>query len=370
MRPFQFLPRASQFWSTSEMAGPTTWDVLRFWDTPRPLRPVGRTRPPPFGPWSEPEPVRAEAATALATFWSHHYNGTDWVFRPDPQWVAEQLTDSNTCTLVVREDGIIVGSIVCRGLVGRDMKGASFRLGTLELPQAYIIEGLCIHPRWRGRHLAGWLIAWIDHLMNAAAPQAFFWSREAPPRDMTYVASHTYAYLEIGQKSVRTDRNIVAVPWDEFRRIWASYVPRWDRLDTAAFPTCLPADPLRVWRCEALYVAVSDTRRWTRDGRHIWEVQFCGDLYDPLGLACGSPREGERGERGEEGRDVLEAVGAALGAEGPGLLFVSSAPWQGGCTTWPRPWVVGTAGHHTTYIYNYMPPVFHRLATLFLRNEL
>lgn len=357
MRSLQFLTYPSQFWSTSETAGPTAWDVLRFWDTPRVLRPIGRSRPPPFAPWAHPESVGAEHATEMATFWTHHYNGTDWIFRPDPAWVATQLGTPNTLALIVREGEEIVGSIVCRGLVG---EGGSFRLGILELPQAYIIEGLCIHPRWRGRHLAGWLIAWIDHRMNAKAPQVFFWSREASPRDITYVASHTYAYLPIsGTASVRTDSNKapVPIPWSEFQRAWTSNIPRWNTMDTAAFPTVLPLDPLRVWRIGRVYVAVSDTQRWTRQGGRIWEVQFCGDVEDPLsGL--------------KEARDMLEAVGAALAAEGPGLLFVSSAPWQGGCTTWPRPWIVGTAGCHTTYIYNYMPPVFHRLATFFLRNEL
>lgn len=355
MRPFQLLRQLpSQFWSTPETAGPTTWDVLRFWDKPRPLRPQGRGRPLPFGPWQAPVRVGDADIHALTQFWTEHYNGADWVFRPEPEWVASVLA-SNTFALIVRENQAIVGSIVCRG-IGSE----GFRLGSLGLPNAYMIEGLCIHPQWRGQHLAGWLIAWVDHLANTTGPQAFFWSREAPPRDLTYVASHTYAYLPLSGVASRRieETGLTAIPWEAFRRIWASYVPRWN-VEEAAFPTELPADPLRVWRLcnETMYVVVSDTRRWTRAGRKIWEVQFCGDLYTPW-------------EANTEARDVLEAVGSLLATEGDGLLFVSSAPWQGGCTTWPRPWVVGTAGYHTTYIYNYMPPVFHRLATLFLRNEL
>lgn len=355
MRPFQLL-LPSQFWSTPETAGPTVWDVLRFWDQPRPLRPKGRSRPPPFGPWEAPTRVEAADVPAITQFWTDHYNGADWVFRPEPEWIAALLSTSNTFALIVRNGGAVVGSIVCRGI-----SDGPFRLGSLTLPNAYMIEGLCIHPDWRGQHLAGWLIAWVDHLANATAPQAFFWSREAPPRDPTYVASHTYAYLPLSGVASRRleETGLTVVPWDTFRRIWASYVPRWDgsgEAAEAAFPTQLPMDPLLVWRKADVYAVVSDTRRWTRDGRKIWEVQFCGDLYAPW-------------EAKEGARDVLESIGAVLVSKENGLLFVTSAPWQGGCTNWPG-WVVGTAGHHTTYIYNYMPPVFHRLATLFLRNEL
>ncbi len=365
MKPFQlFNKAASQFWSTADMAGPTSWDVLRFWDHPRPLRQEPRKRPASLGIFHQPE-LLTDAA-ALTTFWRNHYRGEDWVFAPEPEWIAGILAAPTTLALGVREEGQIVGSIVCRA-VGGD---GPFRLGTLELPTAFVIEGLCIHPRWRGHHVAGWLIAWVDHLANQGGPQAFFWSREAPPRDITYVATHTYGYLPLSALvSDRSDeiRLPEAVPWDAFRRLWASYVPRWDILGEATFPTSLPTDPLRVWRQGANYVVVSDTRRRTLTGGRIWEVQFCGDLY--------APTEGFIRREGE-GRRMLEAVGALLAAEGGeerdrGLLFVSSAPWQGGCvTTWPRPWIVGTAGVHTTYIYNYMPPVFHRLATLFLRNEL
>lgn len=364
MRPFQLLRNVSQFWSTTETAGPTTWDVLRFWDHPRPLRPVARSRPSPFGLWTAPDRASVADAHALTTFWRTYYGGEDWTYEPEADWVASQLKDSNTIALVVRNQqaGAIVGSIVCRSLTG---PAGYFRLGTHGLANAYIIEGLCIHPDWRGKHLAGWLIAWIDHLANQNGPQAFFWSREALPKDITYVASHQYGYVRLRdlstgpQLSARADNDTMEVDWATFRRIWTSYIQRWDTLGEAAFPTSLPEDPLRVWRCGSHYVVVSDTRRRVRQwGGKVWEVQFCGDLYEP------TRQQGDA-------RRMLEVVGSLLAAEGDGLLFVGSAPWLGGCvSSWPRPWIVGTAGVHTTYIYNYMPPVFHRLATLFLRNEM
>jgi hypothetical protein len=382
---FQFLRTLkSQFWNTPDTSGPTLGDVMRFWDTPRPLRLQPRKRPPPFGAWEEPERLTPMDAGALTTFWRAYYSGDDWVFRPDVKWVADILGEPHTLVLAVRE-GIaegrrIVGSVVCRGLTGDE---GVFRLGTLKLPNAYMIEGLCIDPSWRGQHLAGWLIAWIDHCMNQDRPQAFCWSRESPPRDITYIATHTYGYLPLVQaqeskKYVGSGESgesggsggsggLEEIPWEEFRRIWATYVPRWDALTYAAFPTQLPRDPLRVWRKGTNYVVVSDTRRrmlGCRDGEgKIWEVQFCGDLYELVTGLGGGEEDGTR--------RMLEVVGSLLSREGPGLLFVTSAPWQGGCTsTWPRPWVIGTAGFHTTYIYNFMPPAFHRMMLLFLRNEL
>lgn len=355
MKRFQFFSNPSLFWSTPETAGPTTLDVLRFWDRePRPLRPQGRSRPTPFHSWTIPE-ILTDAAE-LATFWQAHYGGTDWKLDADPTWIAGILAEPTTMVLGVREARRLVGSIVCRQINGPTGR---FRLGFQELPTAYVIEGLCIHPSWRGQHMAGWLIAWIDHLMNARIPQAFFWSREAAPRDLTYVASHIYGYIRCGDMCSGGPEECVKVPWSEFQNIWTTYVSRWESLGEVAFPTTLPNDPLHVWRARADYVVVSNTRRRTLEGRPVWEVQFCGDLYEP---AAGiSNRIG--GARG-----LLETVAAQLGE---GVLFVSSAPWQGGCTSaWPRPWVVGTSGVHTTYIYNYMPPVFHTLCTLFLRNEL
>ncbi len=391
MSHFQFLTdepvvetNTSQFWSTNHTAGPTPWDVLKIWDrTPRALRPQGRPRPQAFMGFQEPlKATTAKEAAEIATFWRNHYNGEDWYMDASPQWLTTLFTNPTTLVLYVKDatnaKGIL-GTIVCRTL------GSGFRLGSLELPTAFIIEGLCIHHAWRGRHLGGWLIAWVDHIINRGGAQAFFWSREAPPRNIAYVATHTYAHIDLAElgsasTSVSTSASTsvstsgsagsacVPVSWDAFRHTWTTYMPRWDTLTEAAFPTSLPADPLYCWRVGPVYIVVSDTRRKTfnggQRGRRMWEVMFCADLYEPLVTP-------------ERAREMLEAVGAQLvakdEAEGlaPGLLFATSASWQGGCkATWPRPWRFGTAGVHTTYIYNYLPPAFHRLATLFLRNEL
>lgn len=379
MHLFQFLHTLkSQFWNTPDTSGPTIADVLRFWDTPRPLRAQTRAKPNAYKHWNHPERLTVADAESLASFWSSHYAGEDWVFRPETQWVASILADPSTTVLAVYSGGAnrqIVGSIVCRGLA----KG-SFRLGSLVLPNAYIIEGLCLDPAWRGQHLAGWLIAWIDHIVNASGPQAFFWSREAPPRDITYIASHKYSYLPL-KNDVKLVGNseIVEISWTDFQHIWASHAQRWNHLEIAAFPTSLPDDSLYVWRLGANYAVVSDTRRRTRTrtlkSETIWEVQFCGNLCDPLAKLDERESE-EKGEekseeKSEEVRKMLEAVGALIfKKKGSGLLFVTSAAWQGGCTQWSHPWIVGTAGYHTTYIYNYMPPAFHKMAPLFLRNEL
>jgi hypothetical protein len=349
----------SQFWNTT--AGPTTWDVLKIWDrTPRPLRLKPRPQPPAFRSWDAPERLTMTEAFEFTHFLRKYYAGPDWTLDPSEEWITNLLEDDTTLALVVRNElGDIVGSIVCR-VLGRRM-----HLGSYVIPTAHVIEGLCIHPSWRGQHLAGWLIAWVDHLKNADGPQAFFWSREAMPRDLAYVASHTYGYVHLGTLAAlgedpATPFAFQEIPWSLFRTLWATKSMQWN-LEEAAFPTHLPADPLRVWRIGEVYIVVSDTRRRTRDrGQSIWELQFMGTLERPL-IGGGGGRE--------QGRKMLEALGCQHLRSG--ILFVSSAAWQGGCTAaWPAPWVYGTAGVHTTYIYNYMPPAFHRLATLFLRNEL
>ena len=335
----------SQFWNTPSNAGPTTWDVLRFWDrVPRHLRPKTPPPPPPFGIWKAPERLTITEAAELTGFLNKYYRGEDWMLDVQEDWIADCLLEPTTIALGIRNEfGDIVGSLVCRSI------GKRVKIGTAMLPTAYMIEGLCIHPSWRGKHLAGWLIAWIDHIKNDT-PQAFFWSREAMPKDLTYVASHTYAHIDLDNLDNLDNLDAgTEIPWTLFRELWEQKAKHWSM--EAAFPTILPKDPLRVWETNTregkVYIVISDTRRRT-NGRIIWEVQFLGTLTNPLG-----------GHK--DARKMLEAVGLR------GILFATSAPWQGGAdTSWK--WRVG--GAHTTYLYNFMPPTFHRLPTLFLRNEL
>ena len=362
----------SRFWNAPHNAGPTLWDLARFWDRdPRPLRPQNRPRPPPFQTWSEPHRLTPEDAEEIAAFWRRHYGGADWWLDAKADWVERILREPDCWTLGVRDtQHSLIATLVCRSLLpdgGRFCVGDGVSLGS-----AYIIEGLCVAPAWRGHHLAGWLIAWIDYLRGQTGPHLFVWSRETRmPTYQTNITCDTYAYVKILDLHVRDlvtggaeggEESMIPVDWSTFRSAWdvdALLSP------TTLLPTVLPRHgDLRVFynKHSGQIVVFSDTHRCTR-GEHpvrIWEVVWCGVwATDRLRLS----------EEGDDFRESLEMAALHLGEDG--LVFATSAVHQGGCTAaWGRPWTYGRSGFHTSYLYNFMPPAFWTCRLFLLRNEL
>ncbi len=355
MRPYRMQRQTqSRFWTTSDVAGPTAWDVLRIWDrSPRYMRQQPRQRPAPLPPFSQPIRLGLADVKDLASFWSAEYRGADWKLLATEEWVGPLLQDPATLILAAKHEGRIVGTIACTGL-------GEVRMGTTTFPTLYCIEGLCIAPPWRGRHLAGWLIAWVDHLRNQGGPKAFLWSRESPScTDISHISSHTYGYIDTTNVH-EIDRDglpvLTPVRWEEFKAAWQTAALLWDA-SYALFPTSI-LHPLSVWRCGDTYVVLADTRRISLAGANIWEVVWCGSLVDPFA-------------GGEEARRMLETLVVERAFPPGALVFCTSAAYQGGITRhWPRPWVFGTAGVHTTYLYNFMPPAFHDLRVLLPRVDL
>ncbi len=98
----------SQFWNTTATSGPTTWDVLKFWDrTPRPLRLLPRSRPAPFGSWLAPEILTSTEAFEFVHYLRRYYNAGpegDWFLDPSEDWIAAILDERDTIALVVRNE--------------------------------------------------------------------------------------------------------------------------------------------------------------------------------------------------------------------------------------------------------------------------
>lgn len=344
----------SRFWATSDVAGPTAWDVLRIWDrSPRYMRQNPRCRPAPLPPFSEPVRLGSADVKELASFWSTEYRGNDWKLVATEDWVRPLLENASNLILAAKHQGRIVGTIACTGL-------GPTRMGPTTFPVLFCIEGLCIAPPWRGNHLAGWLIAWVDHFMNQTGPRAFLWSRESPTcTDISYISSHTYGYIDTTYISAIDTQGLPvlsSVRFEEFQSAWTAAAASWDA-SYALFPTSL-LHPLSVWRCGDTYLAVADTRRISTAGANIWEVVWCGTFAAPF---AGS----------EDARRMLETLVVEGAFPRGALVFCTSAPYQGGITRhWPRPWIYDTAGVHTTYLYNFMPPAFHDLRVLLPRVDL
>jgi hypothetical protein len=341
----------SRFWQTSDVAGPTMWDVLRIWDrSPRFLRTYPRRCPAPLAEFTKPVQLGLADGKDLASFWSTEYKGDDWRMVATVDWVAPLLQIPNTLFLAAKREGRIVGTIACVGI-------GKVRMGETTFQELYVIEGLCIASAWRGKHLAGWLIAWVDHLMNQTGPKAFLWSRESPRcMDISYISSHTYGYIDttrVNEIEANGLPTLMSVNWEEFAATWRVMSLGWDS-EMSLFPTSL-SHPLHVWRHGDQYIALADTRRVHKGP--IWEVVWCGTFANPF--------------EGKGTRRMLEAL-VVQGVLPPNtVLFCSSAAYQGGITRdWPPPWIYGTAGVHTTYLYNFMPPTFHDLRVLLPRVDL
>lgn len=360
----------SRFWNTSENAGPSLFDVAKFWDRrPRPLRLQNRAKPAPFEGNQEPLVLKGQDAVRVSEFWRRHYGGTDWRLDLSPTEVRKILEDPTGLALGVTDsEGSLVGTILCRSLVPT---GAELCVGTgVVLPAAYRIEGLCVHPSWRGRHLAGWLIAWIDYRMNREGPNAFFWAREVPTSvHGTDISLHTYAYAKIADlRAARSDYipvQAARVSWHDIQGMWAKSAAGWKSsgriVGTRLFAE--DADRMEAWTDTQTgqVVILADTARRTRkDNEPIWEVQWCGwrTMADTL-----FPARPE-----DDFRRLLETVATSDGRKG--ILFASDALIQGGAKmSWPLPWTFGTSGFHAIYIYNYMPPTFWTCEVIALRSE-
>jgi hypothetical protein len=350
-----------RFWNAPENAGPGLLDVLKFWDrSPRFMRPQNRSLPTPFPPLSNPIRLGAEHTNFVTEFWNTYYRGADWTMNANTTWVQRLLTDPSSPTMGVFHNSRLIGTIMCRSVGNRVFIGRD-----TELPIAYMIEGLCVHPEWRGKHLAGWLIAWVDYIMNSNGPNAFFWCREVNTGIHTSdIAVHTYCYADCS-KLTRTVP-IEQMPLHEFITAWVLAAPHWRSSDNivASRPPVSEADSdsLEVWRTNDgsnRLVVISDCHRKSLgDGKTLWEVVWCGTMTQTL-----SPRDPFTSFR-----DLLETVGSTKGPNG--VLFTTDACHHGAANPgWSLPWNFGTSGFHSIHIYNYMPPQFFNCSPYFLKLE-
>ncbi len=410
----------SQFWHSSETAGPSMMDVARFWDRePRILRRQRRTQPPPLPPLSSPIRLTTEHTTQVAAFWRAQYRGADWWLDAEESWVQTVLSSPKNYVLGVFHNNTLVGTIVSRPAVG-ESENPNRSVGSLILlgEKGYIhdsrvIEGLCVDKAWRGKHLAGWLIAWIDYWTDRIKPTVHFWLREVPYTwiQTTELCAHVYGFVKTADLPQITaiQRPLPErMVFSEFQKLWQEAMYNWRSptsfISTTPFSERGEEECWEVWKYQKWLIVIQNTRRKTSpENLPIWEVAWIGlektpghrvesgeicrhfqslvaspDLkYDtihgsPTAKAVGdshnlssfSSLPGQYMPRTEEDpspRSSLEAVAVCIADryKKQGVLFGTDAPYQGGLNReLPTPWKFGTSGKHLTYIYNFMPPTF------------
>jgi hypothetical protein len=347
-------------------------DILCVWDRePRFLRHGVPQAPAAFHTITHPAQLMVPRdAAELTAFWRAHYGGEDWMFDISESWVSQQLSPPGTVILGVRDVEGLIGTVVGRPISATTVVGPRGHE-----QDAFVVEGLCIRRDYRGLHLAGWLLAWLDRVLNQHGPRLIVWSRETGAMDMsvTHVARHMYGFLRSADLGPAAAPITHVWPWSEFLDAWDASAPLWDR-SFAIFPTSLRAGspvPLNVWRNGNLVVAVSDTCRRTKgngvEGERIWEVVWMGEIrpsgfLTPLTASMAAASVVKVMTTCEE---ILRQL------QGPAILFLTDAPHQGGVhASWPLPWRVGTSGYHTTYLYNYMPPTFWNCTFMMPRVEI
>ena len=85
------------FFSDREFAGPTYYDVLRFWDREsRQLRLQSRFNLPKFrfqdsNEFAIPSIGNHENAQQIANFWNNYYKGNDWFFHCTAQEIVKWM---------------------------------------------------------------------------------------------------------------------------------------------------------------------------------------------------------------------------------------------------------------------------------------
>lgn len=359
------------FWSTTS-AAPTLWMALGF-----------SRREPHFLRIESPEPpntsyvpVRATMAHAsdIARFWGQYYEGADWYMDAPDSWIHTYLSDNSVYVLMLTDiiDGKreVIATIVSTPFTTHSTYTTMSHGARLQ--NVRVIEGLCVHPRFRKHGIAGIMIGYIDYYTArlSTGPSVLLWSREIPyvlPIS-TALQISTYAYIHCSDaKRSATLRPLrapcVPMPWTNFQTFWRQHVT----VANSQSPTILSEDPLHrrgdidVWSTESaggirqIAVIANTRRRMKQTDLPIYEVVWCNKIHH-VALCF---------------KQFLLSVAARY----TGVLFATSALTGGGAdASWnsdsDSPWRYGFSGSHAWYIYNYMPPSFGSCELQAIREEI
>jgi len=351
------------FWSQTS-ASPSYWETWTSRPRPRYLRTSATEYPRTPSGLGRPRRLQESDASVLAKFWRTYYGGSDWYLDCDEAFVLRYLRNPHVFIFGLFTNSTeLIGTIVSTPLTS----GYTHMSHGTTLTTPRVIEGLCVHPRFRSKGIAGYLIGCMDAFTSETAPVAHLWGRELSqmPVMSTAIRADTYAYIRCS----RDERPIsmIPFPWNNFRKLWIESSQHWTE---SCIPRIVASVPSALHEYHGVWilnnstkgvipiVVVANTHRKTREDKQIYEITWCGYLRENYLVPADGSLEFKR---------WIEEIASQY----DGILFVSSAPTNGGATSdWKSPWIFGSSGVHAWYLYNYIPPAFGRCELLTIRDEL
>jgi GNAT superfamily N-acetyltransferase len=330
------------FFTDSEYAGPNHGSLLTFWDRePRTLRARPRALMPEF---VFPESgLRALATIAtpghamhISRFFNEFYRGSDWEFTCNyadvERWIKAGFI------ILVKHDNEIVGTFICRVLDGVYCGKHN--------PQAALLEGLVVHPKFRKIGLASFLLASMDYIVYNTSKlnkSILLWFREHDSHLSAYsqlpisVLKYSYAIIKdlpkTGGKAEPADADTV-------KKIVKHITEKTRNTFTLL---CEDSDEdVRWYTVNNSLIGIAFTHRIGKGGFNMWEVVFAAN-FDPPHFA--------------NLQEAIEIAALSLPCN-KGIIFATNGLSRGNLSSPSEPWSVGNSGFLTTHVYNWMPPHF------------
>ena len=291
----------------------------------------------------------------FALFLKQHYGDDDWYLDTEGNWLQSYLDDPNVIVLGLfkKYDNTLIATILSVPITSGETNIGN----TTTLKNVRVIEGLCIHKKYRKQGFAAHMISLMDYETSKKEPCVHLWSRELTqvPVFSTFLQTKLYGYIECAWAKKTWDAE--KLPWDEFVQLWEKNVKNW--IEPSSIVTNIPSNRrngLTAWKItdsETVYIiVVSDTKRRSYlHNHHIWETIWCGKI-DTSGLKPSTiPPE------------CIESVASIH----KGLFFIMK---EYSDTPFSKRWRIGQSGYHVWYMYNYIPPNFGSCEIHSIREEI
>lgn len=379
--------RTFRFWhfhTDSSRAGPTRLLSWKLWDRkPRILRRQVPKPPPPYQispQWKATSAERAgpspRTAEQIEEFFCKHYKTrTGFTYTPQSISWFHLLVDPKVMVLLLRNpEGDICGCIASIPEKGQ----FGFSGQRSEIQDLRIMNHLCIHPLLKKRGLAGWMMAWLDHLTAKEFGPCVhmswsFLKRIAPLRGIPSLCTLRWWKRVYRPESLRAyeAEKCYELSAAAAHKVILEIITN-NRSD---HPLSLGLDfdlhymssvtDIRWWRCDleetygcAILVGLQKTHL-SLNGKPVWVLVYCSYVRGRPGnhLDISMPFWDEAEDNQDYPKSAIDLACVACGCS---TVLVSDLSSCYGSGREPREWKGWSLMDEKSnfYMYNWMPPNF------------